>query len=158
MSVYIFICLEKYAIMMIEVLKGGDFTKNPVTKKRIAYALAFVTLVVIEVLIALFVRDSFVRPYGGDIIVIAVLYAFVRIFIPQKLKLLPLYLFAFAVFVECAQAVDYVSLLGLSEIKFFKILLGTSFSWYDVACYGAGSIICAFVQTLTFKIEKKKAS
>ena len=38
-------------------------------KRRGIYAIAFVLLLVTEVLIALFVRDRFIRPYGGDILV-----------------------------------------------------------------------------------------
>lgn len=37
--------------------------------KRIMYAAAFLILLAAEVLIALFVRDRFIRPYGGDILV-----------------------------------------------------------------------------------------
>ncbi len=115
-------------------------------RDRIAYAIAFVLLVAIEVLIALFVRDRFIRPYGGDVIVIGVLYCFVRIFFPKKLRLLPLYLFAFSICVEIGQAIDYVSLLGLSDSRFFSILMGSSFSWIDILCYLAGAAICFALQ------------
>ena len=108
-------------------------------------------LVAIEVLIALFVRDKFIRPFGGDIIIIGVLYCFVRTFFPEKFLLLPLYLFIFAVCVEIGQALDYVTLLGLGDITFFRVLMGTSFSWYDIICYGVGSLICTGVQALTLR-------
>ena len=35
--------------------------------KRIGYAIATVILLLIEVLIALYVHDAFVRPYIGDV-------------------------------------------------------------------------------------------
>ncbi len=37
-------------------------------QKRLAYLLAFVLLLVVEVCIALFVHDAFVRPYVGDVL------------------------------------------------------------------------------------------
>ena len=43
-------------------------------KKRAFYAAAFLILLAIEVLIALFVHDRFVRPYLGDVIVVIVVY------------------------------------------------------------------------------------
>ncbi len=121
------------------------------TKKRIIYAAVFMILVLLEVVIALYVRDSFIRPYGGDIIVIGVLYALVRIIFPDGMALLPLYLFLLACLVEVGQAIDYVSLLGLGDIGFFKVLMGTAFSWIDIICYLAGSVICFAIQRVTVK-------
>ncbi len=121
-------------------------------KERLIYATAFIFLVFIEVLIALYVRDAFIRPYGGDIIIVWVLYCFVRIFFPKKLKLLPIWLFLFSACVEVAQYFNYVELLGLRDYRFFRILLGTGFSWWDILCYGAGSAACFGIQKcLTLK-------
>ena len=120
-------------------------------KKRFIYGGIFILLVAVEVLIALFVKDKFIRPFGGDIIIIGVLYCFVRVFFPEKCLLLPLYLFIFAVCVEIGQALDYVTLLGLGNITFFRVLMGTSFSWYDIICYGVGSLICLGAQALTLR-------
>lgn len=36
------------------------------------------------------------------------------------------------------QYFDFVTLLGLGGIPFFRILLGSTFSWADLLCYGAG--------------------
>lgn len=114
------------------------------TEKRrlqITYALCFVIILIVEVLIALFVRDSFIRPYGGDILVTILICCFVRIFFPDKIKLLPLWVFLFASAVEIGQYFDFVTLLGLGDIAFFRILLGTSFSVIDLLCYGVGCIL-----------------
>ena len=42
------------------------------------YFLAFVALLVIEVLIAKFVTDSFIRPFVGDYLVMILIYLFFR--------------------------------------------------------------------------------
>lgn len=110
-------------------------------KRRGIYAIAFVLLLVTEVLIALFVRDRFIRPYGGDILVTVLICCFVRIFFPERIKLLPLLVFLFAAAVEVGQYFDYATLLGLGDIEFFRILLGTSFSVADIFCYGAGCLL-----------------
>lgn len=118
------------------------------TKLRILYGGVFILLVMIEVLIALFVHDNFVRPYLGDVIVIVVLYFFVKFFFVNATRLLPLYLFIFATFVEIGQYLHFVSLIGLDNIEFFRVLMGTSFSWYDIICYAAGSLICYILYIL----------
>ena len=112
------------------------------TCKRLVYLGLFLVLVSIEVLIAFFVHDSFVRPYVGDVIVVAVICCFLRIFMPNKIKLMPLYVFLFATVVEALQYFNYVTLLGLGDSKFFRILLGTSFSYADIICYAVGGVIC----------------
>ena len=108
-------------------------------KKRMIYGVLCLTLIIIEVLIALFVHDRFVRPYGGDVLVVIVIYCFLRVFFPEKPRFLPLYVFLFATAIEILQYFDYISLLGLSENRFFSILLGTSFSFADILCYAAGA-------------------
>jgi hypothetical protein len=123
---------------------------------RIIYAAVFLTLLITEVIIALFVRDAFIRPYGGDILVTVLLCAFVRIVFPKGIKLLPLFVFAFSVLVELAQYINIVEILGLSHIAFFRIVIGTSFSWIDIICYGAGCIIFFVFEFFICKMIGKK--
>ena len=75
------------------------------TKKRLQYASATILLLLVEVCIAIFVHDDFVRPYVGDILASLLLYVFVRVFLPKNHTLLPLWIFLFAVGVECLQLV-----------------------------------------------------
>ncbi|WP_143322523.1 DUF2809 domain-containing protein [Clostridium sp. HBUAS56010] len=105
---------------------------------RIKYAIAFFLLLFLEVLIALYVHDNFVRPYVGDILVVIVLYCFVRIFIPRRYKLLPLYLFIFAAGIEILQYFRLVHILGLENNTFLRILIGSVFDIKDIGCYGVG--------------------
>ena len=107
-------------------------------KKRFGYAIAFLVLLITEILIALFVRDDFIRPYGGDILVTVLICAAVRIVFPTGIRFLPLWVFLFAAGVEIGQYFDFVTLLGLGNIAFFRILLGSTFSVADLLCYAAG--------------------
>lgn len=111
--------------------------------KRLVYALMFLFLLVTEVCIALFVHDRFIRPYFGDVLVTVLICAFLRIFVPNRIRLLPLYVFLFAMAVEFGQYLDMVKLLGLQDSTFFTVLLGTSFSVYDLICYAAGCLLFA---------------
>lgn len=119
--------------------------------KRIHNIFIFICLFITEVLIALFVHDNFIRPYVGDILVVLLIYYFVRIFIQRALKLLPLYVFLFAATIEALQYFDYVAILGLEKNTFFSILLGRTFSWADIVCYGIGSVICFLLQKKQIK-------
>lgn len=117
---------------------------------RSIYGILFVLLLAVEVFIALFVRDDFIRPYGGDVLVTILLCCLLRIFFPGKPRLLPLWVFLFAAAVEIGQYFHYVDLLGLGEIAFFRILMGTSFSVLDLICYAAGCVLF-FIGEIVFK-------
>ncbi|MBO5230066.1 MAG: DUF2809 domain-containing protein [Clostridia bacterium] len=110
-------------------------------KIRLKYLAAFLVLLAGEIIIALYVHDSFVRPYMGDMLVVAVICAFLRIFVPQKIKYLPIFTAAFAVLVEVLQYFDFVSLLGLADSRFFSILLGRTFDIKDIFCYIIGGLL-----------------
>ena len=107
---------------------------------RILYSSVFCGLLGIEVCIALFINDSFIRPYVGDMLVTLLLCCLCRVFIPSKLRLLPLYVFAFAACVEIGQYFDLVALLGLADNRFLSVLMGRTFSWLDLLCYAVGCI------------------
>lgn len=98
----------------------------------------------LEVFIALFVRDNFVRPYIGDILVVIVIYTFIRGIVGRKIKFLPLYIFLFGVLVEVLQYFKIVELLNLQDSRFFTILIGTSFDIKDILCYLVGCLILVF--------------
>ena len=114
-------------------------------KKRMTNLFIFLMLTGIELLIALFMHDGFIRPFLGDIIVVAVIYYFVRIFFPLGLKRLLLYIFVFSVIVEFAQLLDFTRYIS-GNSQFLRILLGTAFSFWDILCYAAGCIITGMIE------------
>ena len=118
-------------------------------KKRPYYLIATIILLIIEVLIALYVHDDFIRPYVGVAIVVIVIYTFIRIFIPEKCRLLPLYIFIFAVVVEILQGIHIVNILGVEDNYFLRTLIGDSFDIKDILCYGVGCISLGLYEYLT---------
>ncbi len=121
-------------------------------KLRIFYGVSFLLILATEILIALFIRDNFIRPYVGDMLVTVLICFFVRIFIPEKFSIVPLLVFLFSLLVEIGQYFDFVKLLGLDENLFFSILLGRTFSVADIICYGIG---CAVFALFDYMIKRK---
>ena len=115
-------------------------------RKRIVYIVLTVILLAAEVVIALFVHDRLIRPYVGDMLVVVVVYTFVRIWIPDSVRLLPFYVFLFATAVEVLQYFNLVELLGVSDNRFLRILLGTSFDVKDILCYAVGCVLVWVVE------------
>jgi len=99
----------------------------------------------IEVLIALFVDDSFIRPYGGDILVVILIYYFLKLFIETKTIYLVVAVLLFAYLVEFGQYLRLVEVLGLQGNKVMRTIIGSSFSWWDIVCYTIGGAICYLI-------------
>jgi hypothetical protein len=109
--------------------------------KRVVYASIFTLLLLTEILIGLYVHDNFIRPYIGDVLVTTLLCCLCRTAIPKGSRLLPVYIFIFAMLVEFAQYFQIVRLLGLENNPLLSTMIGTSFSWVDILCYGVGCLI-----------------
>ena len=119
--------------------------------KRLAYALATVALILIEVFIAISVHDNFVRPYLGDVLVVIAIYTLIRTFIPNKIKLLPVCVFIFAVIVEVLQYFNIVDILGVSNNRFLSVLIGGVFDLKDIMCYAVGCMLLGIFELLRNK-------
>lgn len=119
--------------------------------RRIVYLLIFCGLLAVEVCIALFVNDAFIRPYVGDMLVTLLLCCLCRVIVPNKVRLLPLYVIIFAACVEVSQYFDLVALLGLADNRILSIALGRTFSWMDIVCYGIGCVVAVWLDRILIK-------
>lgn len=104
-----------------------------------------ILLFVVEVLIALFLHDNFVRPYVGDVLVVMLIYCFVKSFldVPEFVLAIGVLLFVFAI--EFLQYIKIVHVLGLEKSELMRTVLGTSFAWLDLLAYvvGIGIVLAA---------------
>lgn len=116
-------------------------------KKRLICAGIFAAVLGIEVLIALFVHDSFVRPYFGDVLAVVCVYFFTRIFLPEKPRSLSVFVTAFSFLAELVQ------LTPLSEVlpSPLSVIVGGTFDFKDLACYLAGGVVCFLIDKKFFK-------
>ena len=121
-------------------------------KKIFFYLIVTVLLFLTELMIALFVHDGFIRPYVGDVLVVMLLYTCVRIFIPEGVRLLPLYIFLFAAGVEVLQYFRIAEVLGLSDNRVLSVVIGSVFDVKDIVCYGVGCGLLGVYEVIKEKI------
>ncbi|WP_346293516.1 DUF2809 domain-containing protein [Sphaerothrix gracilis] len=100
-----------------------------------------VVLFLIELYIALFVRDSFIRFYIGDVLVVILIYAFIKTFFKFSTLTTAIGVLIFSFLVEVLQYFKIVEVLGLGSSSLAKTVIGTSFSWEDFIAYSAGFVI-----------------
>lgn len=108
-------------------------------KKRLSYIISFFVLLVAEVLIGAFVRDEFIRPYVGDVLVTVLLCCLCRCVKPEGMPLLPVWVLLFSILVECAQLIEIPALDG----TLLGIILGSTFDIADLVCYAIGCALFA---------------
>lgn len=109
-------------------------------KFKPGYLIAAGILFLIEVCIALFVHDHIIRPYIGDVLVVILIYSFLRSFLNGPVWALALFTLLFSYLIETLQYFKFVELLGLDRDGIARVVLGTSFAWMDILCYTVGII------------------
>ncbi|WP_029033386.1 DUF2809 domain-containing protein [Salinimicrobium terrae] len=115
---------------------------------NLKYFLAAVILFFIEVFIAVFVQDSFIRPYGGDFLVVIFLYCLLKSFfrIPVKNAIFGVLLFSFVV--EGSQYLRLVDLMGLQDNKIASVVLGNYFEWLDMVIYTLAALTIYWIEIM----------
>ena len=103
-----------------------------------------VVLFIVEVCIALYVDDSFIRPYVGDVLVVILIYATIRAFFKIPIVQTAIGTLFFAFFVEILQYFKIVEVLGLGHSEIAKTIIGTTFVWEDFIAYSVGilALLC----------------
>lgn len=104
------------------------------------FFLLTLVLFVIEVLIAVYVHDNFVRPYVGDFLVVMLLYCAVRTFINASPLKITVAVLLFAYLVELLQYFHLVDRLGLAGNTVARTVIGYGFEWLDLLAYTLGVI------------------
>jgi len=123
-------------------------------KFSLKYFLLTIVIFLIEVLIATKLKDIFfVRAYLGDVIVVILMYTFIKSFIEiNNNQKLILGIFIFSCLVEFAQYFTVADKLGLQPGSVMYIVVGNSFSWIDILCYAAGCLLLyIFIAINNFK-------
>jgi hypothetical protein len=100
-----------------------------------------VILFLIEVAIALFIKDRFIRPYLEDVLVVILIYCFVKSLVKISVHKAAVLVLLFAFCIEILQYFNLVEKLKLQHNTVAKTVIGTSFSWEDILAYLAGILI-----------------
>ncbi len=117
------------------------------------YFLLTILLFLIEVYIALFVHDNFIRPYLGDVLVVILIYCFVKSFLKVSVNKAAIGVLLFAFGIAMLQYFLIVEKLNLQDNKLARTVIGTSFAWEDILAYIAGIVIVVVSERF---ISKKK--
>ena len=106
------------------------------------YFLGFTALLILEILIARYISDDFVRPYLGDFLVVILLYCFLMAVSRLSIMKALIIVLVFSYAVEFFQMINIVKVMQYQPPKVVMIILGSSFSAWDLLAYSLGLLFC----------------
>ncbi len=116
-------------------------------KKRMNYLAVFLLIVGVVVVIGIYVHDGFVRPYLGDVLIVAAICMLVRVFVPEGAPWLPAAVFVFALAVELLQLAHIPDALGIKN-RVVRVILGSTSDPADIICYAVGCSTVALIELI----------
>ena len=111
-------------------------------KNGLRSLVCFIALVVI----ALFVRDSFIRPTVGDVLVVVWLYYFLASLFSMPVNWLVSLVVLIAFAVELGQLLQVAAWLGIEPSSPLAVILGATFDWKDLLAYCIGGLLCWWME------------
>ena len=131
-------------------IKKDEFSQ----KRRVGWAVTGVIILAIEIYSAICIKGGFIRHYIGDVLATAMLYAFGRAMFRVAPINLAICVFVISLFIEAAQYLKILEILGVKSST-LRIIFGGTFDWTDIICYLAGCILAFLFENLS--MQKSKA-
>lgn len=125
---------------------------GPARRRLLVVALGFFLVLV---LIAAFVRDAVIRPYGGDVLVMVFLFLLVRGISAWPRAIVAGLVLAVAALVEFGQALGLLEILRLDGIRLARIVFGQTPDALDVVLYGIGTGIAVLVDQALLRSRRQ---
>ena len=104
-------------------------------------ALLALLLFVVELTIAVFINDAFIRPFLGDVLVVMLLFYLCKTFVSGRELALIVAVLLFSFAVEIGQYFRLAELLGLMDCKVARIVIGSTFDVKDLLAYAIGAAL-----------------
>lgn len=117
-------------------------------KFNLTYFVLTILLFLTEVAIALFIHDKWIRPFFGDFLVVILLYCAVKSICSISVYRAAAFVLIFSYVIEISQYFNYVEVFGLQDQPLARVVMGTYFSWIDLAMYTLGLIFIVIVENL----------
>lgn len=114
-----------------------------------------VVLFLILVYIALYVRDQFVRPFLGDVLVVVWMYYTLKSVLNISATRLAAGVLLIAYAVEFAQYANVLSWLGMEHIRAVRIIFGATFDPLDLLAYTLGILSVLGLHVAYEKLHKQ---
>ncbi|CAM3457655.1 DUF2809 domain-containing protein [Aequorivita lipolytica] len=119
------------------------------------YLISFIILFVIECAIAYFHFNPFIRGFLGDVLVILLLYSFLKIIIKNNVLKTAVSVLVFACVVELLQFFNLAEKINIQS-ELLLTILGSVFDLWDLFAYFLGFLLILLIEKILIKNEDLK--
>ncbi|WP_298156857.1 DUF2809 domain-containing protein [Flavobacterium sp.] len=124
---------------------------------HVRYFCWFIALFLAECTIAGYFHDQLVRPYFGDLLVVILLYCFVKSFFNFNWFKTAMGVLLFSYVIEVSQYFHLIVHLGLKNSLAAKLILGSGFAWMDLVAYTLGTAVILVIESRSAATMKNAA-
>ena len=117
------------------------------------YLMLFLIILILELALALWLQNGFLRVTFGDFLVVVLIYAAARTIIHVKPIYMAIAVLTFAITVEILQYFKLIYYLGLENNTLARLVLGNTFSFQDIVAYILGVSLIFYIDLKTFEHE-----
>jgi len=110
------------------------------------YFICFIILFIIEVAIAIFLSNGFIRSTFGDFLVVMLIYSFVKTIFDWKPLKVAIGVLIFAYLIEFTQLFQILKICNLQDHKILATVLGSTFQISDLVSYTIGTITILIIE------------
>ena len=110
------------------------------------YFVYFMILLIIEVAIAVFIKEGFIRSSFGDFLVVMLIYCFIKSFINAKPITIAIGVLIFAFIIEFLQLFQILKSLKLQNNKILSTVFGNTFQMSDLIFYTLGVVTILIIE------------
>lgn len=126
-------------------------------KFSVRYFILTILLFLTEVFIGMYVDDAIIRPYGGDFLVVILIYCFVKSFLDTPVIQTAIGVLLFSYVIEVSQYFHLVDLIGLGNSRIAVVMMGNYFAWTDMLAYTLGIVTVIIIEQQRIKRNINKA-
>lgn len=113
------------------------------------YLKQFILISIIEIILPFYGKSNIFKLYVGYILMVPLIYSFVKIFIKNRKSEIILMTLIFLLFIEFQKYI-YIDLKLLSEYRVLKELSRENYDFIEVICYILGSLYCYGIEIKDF--------
>ena len=114
---------------------------------NLKYFIASIVLFLVELTIAILHFNAFIRGFLGDVLIILLMYSFLKIFIKNNILKTAIFVLAFAYFVEFLQFFRLAELFHIKS-KILLIIVGSVFDLWDLVAYTLGFLFILLIEKI----------
>lgn len=117
------------------------------------YLMLAVLLFFTEVYIGAYMHDAVIRPYGGDFLVVIFIYCLLKSFLNIRVIPATIGVLLFAYMVEVSQYFHLIEVIGLTNSKAARLIMGVFFAWTDMLAYTLGMALVIISEYLAGNLK-----